>query len=106
MQNTALPLRVPKLHKRFFEPEPRLGRTPPTTDCLVIRALAFARSGSAHSLLFIHMLARNVIPPHLMRANFPLVSALGVFHALHHLGLERVSFLEQLVHTFRVGSLN
>ena len=46
------------------------------------------------------MLARNVIPPHLMRANFPLVSALGVFHALHHLGLERVSFLEQLVHTF------
>jgi hypothetical protein len=35
-----------------------------------------------------------MIPRHLMRANFPLVSALGVFHALHHLGLERVSFLE------------
>jgi hypothetical protein len=30
------------------------------------------------------MLARNVIPPHLMRANFPLVSALGVFHALRN----------------------
>jgi hypothetical protein len=34
-----------------------------------------------------------------MRANFPSVSVLGILHALHHVGLERVSFFEQLVHT-------
>src|SRR5712692_1328954 len=41
-----------------------------------------------------------------MRANFPLGSVLGFFHALHHLGLERVSFLEQLVHTLRIRTLD
>src|SRR3981081_918163 len=41
-----------------------------------------------------------------MRANFPLVSVIGVFHALHHVGLERVSFLEQLVHTLRIRTLD
>ncbi len=37
----------------------------------------------AHSLLFIQILAGNIILRHLMRANFPLVSVPGVFHALH-----------------------
>ncbi len=32
-----------------------------------------------------------------MRANFPPRQVPGVFHALHHVGLERVPFLEQLV---------
>jgi hypothetical protein len=32
-----------------------------------------------------------------MRANFALLSVIGIFHALHHVGLERVSFLDQLV---------
>src|SRR5271157_1409917 len=41
-----------------------------------------------------------------MCANFPLVSVPGVFHSLHHIGLERVSLLEQLVHTLRIRTLN
>src|SRR5882762_849829 len=41
-----------------------------------------------------------------MRANFPLVSVLGVFDALYHVGLERVSFLEQLVHTLRIRTFD
>src|SRR5712691_9872004 len=41
-----------------------------------------------------------------MRANVPLVSVPGIFHALHHVGLERVSFLEQFVHTLRIRTLD
>src|SRR6266850_4864968 len=52
------------------------------------------------------MLAGNIVLRHLMRVNFPLVSVIGVFHALHHVGLERVSFLEQLVHTLRIRTLD
>src|SRR3981081_337706 len=54
----------------------------------------------------IQILARNIILRHFMRSNFPLVSVPGVFHALHHVGLERVSFFEQLVHTLRIRSLD
>src|SRR6266481_10165919 len=43
---------------------------------------------------------------HLMCAHFPLVSVPGVLHALHHVGLERVSFLEQLVHTLRIRTFD
>ena len=35
-----------------------------------------------------------------MRVDFAFVS--GVFHSLHDIGLERVSFLEEFVHTFRI----
>src|SRR5271156_832359 len=65
-----------------------------------------APAWSAHSLLFIQILAGNIILWHLMRANFPLVSVPGVFHALHRVGLERVSFLKQLVHTLRIRPFN
>src|SRR5487761_863628 len=61
---------------------------------------------SAYSLLFIPIVAGNIILRHLMRANFPLVSVLGVLHALHRVGLERVSFLKQLVHTLRIRTLD
>ena len=60
--------------KGFLNTSNGLGRTPPGTPCLVIRALGFVRSGSAHPLLFIQILARNIILRHLVRANFPLVS--------------------------------
>src|SRR5271156_825518 len=65
-----------------------------------------APAWSAHSLLFIQILAGNIILWHLMRANFPLVSVPGVFHALHRVGLERVSFLKQLVHTLRIRTFD
>src|SRR5580704_1051157 len=41
-----------------------------------------------------------------MRANFPFVSVPGVFYALHHVGLERVPLLEQLVYTLRIRTLD
>src|SRR5271156_1043722 len=65
-----------------------------------------APAWSAHSLLFIQILAGNIILRNLMRVNFPLVSVPGVFHALHHIGLERVSFVEQLVYTLRIRTLD
>ena len=40
-----------------------------------------------------------------MRADFALVSVPGVFNPLHRLALERVSLLEQLVHTLRIRTL-
>src|SRR6266446_2141724 len=55
---------------------------------------------------FIQILAGNIVLRHLMRANFPLVSVIGVFDALHHVGLERVPFFEQLVDTLRIRTLD
>jgi len=54
---------------------------------------------------FIQVLAGNIVLRHLMRANFPLVTVIGIFHAFNHVGLERVSFLEQLVDTLRIRAL-
>jgi hypothetical protein len=54
------------------------------------------------SLILAQILAGNIILRHLVRANFAFVGISGIFHALHHLGLERVSFLEQFVHAFRI----
>jgi len=65
------------------------------------------RTGLISSLATpIQILAGNIILGHFMCANFPLVGILGVFHALHHVGLERVSLLEQLVHTLRIRTLD
>ena len=75
-----------------------------TEDCefhLLILEIG-GENETCHSLLLIQILAGNIILRHFMRANFPLVRILGVFHALHHIGLERVSFLEQLVHALRI----
>ncbi len=55
-----------------------------------------------YSLLFIQILAGNIILRHLVRANLLLVSVTSVFHACHCVGLERVSFLDQLGHTLRI----
>ena len=55
---------------------------------------------------FIPIFAGNIILRHLMSTNLPLISVLGVFHAFHRLGLERVSFLEQLVHTLRIRAFD
>ena len=41
---------------------------------------------------------------HFMRASFLFVRMLGVFYTLHHLGLKRISLLEQLVNTLGVRS--
>jgi hypothetical protein len=61
---------------------------------------------AADSLIFIAILARNIILRDFVRVNFSLVGVAGVLHALHCLGLERVSFLEQLVHTLGIRTFN
>ena len=58
--------------------------------------------GAARSLI----LAGNIILRHLMRANLFLVSVTSVFHARHCVGLERVSFLDQLGHTLRIRTFD
>src|SRR5260370_2551712 len=41
-----------------------------------------------------------------MRANFPPISVPGVFHAGHYVGLERISFLDQLFDALRIGTFD
>src|SRR5260370_381352 len=74
-------------------------------DRRTIRTLC-RRGERAHSLLFIQIFAGNIILRHLVRANFLLISVPSVFHARHYVGLERVSFLEQLVDTLRIRTLD
>jgi predicted RNA binding protein YcfA (HicA-like mRNA interferase family) len=72
--------------------KPQRGRKP----LLVVTAAA------VHSLILIAVLAGNIILGDFVRVNFSFVGVAGVLHALHRLGLERVSLLEQLVHTLRI----
>jgi hypothetical protein len=62
--------------------------------------------GAARSLLFIQILAGNIVLRHLMRANLLLVIVTSVFYARHCVGLERVSFLDQLGHTLRIRTFD
>ena len=41
-----------------------------------------------------------------MRADLPRISIPGVFNPSHYVGLERVSFLQQLVNTLRICGLD
>src|SRR5260370_34168308 len=43
---------------------------------------------------------------HCMRANFPPISVPGVFHAGHYVGLERISFLDQLFDALQIGTFD
>jgi hypothetical protein len=54
---------------------------------------------ASHSLFFIQIFLGYIILRYLMRANFTLLSASGVFHARYYVSFERVSLLEQLVDT-------
>jgi hypothetical protein len=72
--------------------------------CFIRDARRYAARSRA--LIFIQIFAGNIILRHLMRANFPLNPAPGVFHASHDFGLERVSFLDELAHTLRIRSLD
>src|SRR5207244_9368306 len=75
-------------------------------DRRTVRIVRCGRGERAHSLLFIQIFAGNVILRHLVRENFLLISVPSVFHARHYVGLERVSFLEQLVNTLRIRTLD
>jgi hypothetical protein len=66
----------------------------------------YRRGKSARSLLFVQIFAGNIVLRHLMRANFPTLSVPSVFHAHHYVGLERVSFLEQLLYTLRIRTFD
>src|SRR5438445_4580617 len=66
----------------------------------------YGREKVAYSLLFVQIFAGNIILRHLVRANFLLISVPGVFDARHYVGLERVSFIEQLVDTLRIRTFD
>jgi hypothetical protein len=54
------------------------------------------------SSLFVEIFAGNIILGHLVSANFPFISLPCAFDASHHVSLERISFLDQLLDTLRV----
>lgn len=53
-------------------------------------------------LLFIEVFAGHVVFGHLTGAHLPNTTFAGVFNAGDYSRLERVSLLDQLVHTFRI----
>src|SRR5713101_2321982 len=55
-------------------------------------------------LFLIQIFAGNVILRHFVSANFLFVGPVGGFDARHYSGFERVSFLNQLVHTLRISA--
>jgi hypothetical protein len=57
-------------------------------------------------LFFIQIFFGNIILRHLMRANLLLFSVTSVLYARHCVGLEHVSFLDQLAHTLRIRSFD
>jgi hypothetical protein len=57
-------------------------------------------------LVFIQVFAGNVVLWHLVRADSLLIGGVSSFHAGHHVGLERVSFLDQFVDALRVRALD
>lgn len=65
------------------------------------RSRVWRARGKFHSpLVFVQVLIGNVIFQHLVRANFALITLLGIFHTGNDAGFERVPFLEQFVDTF------
>jgi hypothetical protein len=65
------------------------------------------RRGESLSLsIFIQIFLGNIILRYLMRANLLLVIVTSVFYARHCVGLERVSFLDQLGHTLRIRTFD
>jgi|SRR5580692_10530482 hypothetical protein len=59
----------------------------------------------APRLVFVQIFARNVVLWHLVRVNFLLIGGVSSFYARHHVGLERVPFLDQFVDALRVCAL-
>ena len=58
--------------------------------------------GLADSLVFIVVLAGNIVLGNFVGANFASVGVSGVLHPFHYLGFEGVSFFEQFVHTLGI----
>src|SRR4051812_19079951 len=56
-------------------------------------------------LFLVQIFFRDVVLRHLARMNFLLVGVIGFFHPRAPARLERVSFIEQLVHAFRIRAL-
>src|ERR1700680_2055595 len=53
-------------------------------------------------LFFIQIFVGNIILRHLVSVDFLLVAAVGGLDARHNFSFERVSFLDQFVHTLRI----
>ena len=65
------------------------------------------RRGESLSLsIFIQIFLGNIILRYLIRTNLLLVIVTSVFYARHCVGLERVSFLDQLGHTLRIRTFD
>jgi len=90
--------------------------TNPDVSCASLRLGGGIGAGeTAHPLLFVQIFARNIIlniqllhtqtSPHLMRANFLLISVPGVFRARHYVGLERVPFDDVFYYVFEAMAI-
>src|SRR4029077_7052376 len=62
------------------------------------------RGLKSFSLIFFEILVWNVIFGNFMRPYFAFIGIRNVLYALNDFGFERVSFLEQFVHTLRIGA--
>ena len=79
----------------------------PPTKREAPRAFALIGRPSNQLLIFVQIFAGHVVLRYLVRADFPRPTSVpGVFHAFHYFGLERVSFLEQLLDTLRIRGLD
>jgi len=55
--------------------------------------------------IFVQVLAGNIIFRHFTGVDFPLVVILSLFYPRYYVGLESVSFLQQLLDTLRISTL-
>src|SRR5258705_1073064 len=62
--------------------------------------VASRQSSAQGRLVFVQIFAGDIILRYFVGVDFAFVS--GVFHSLHDTCLERISFFDELVHTFRI----
>jgi hypothetical protein len=54
------------------------------------------------SLILVQIFSGDIVLGDFVGVDFALVGVAGVFHALYHLGFERISFFEELIHAFGI----
>jgi hypothetical protein len=61
---------------------------------------------SLNRLFLVQILFRHVVLRDLVRVDFPFLIFICVFDTRYDVGLERISFLDQLVDAFRISAFN
>jgi len=61
---------------------------------------------SPNRLFLVQILFRHVVLRDLVRVDFPFLIFICVFDTRYDVGLERISFLDQLVDAFRISAFN